>query len=574
MKKFLQIILAVILINSKLTAQINTEINFGTAAPDNGFCIRQTVEGNYIIAGSTESLVNFDEDVYLSLLDSNGAIIWTKIIGGVGNESADNIRQTPDSGFIIAGVTDSYGVGNTDFYLIRTDKNGDTLWTKTFGGDNYDYGFSVENTFDGGFIISGQSSSTIDGIANIYLVKTTATGDSVWGHSFRFGDWAGAISLHQTPDSGYVIFGDFENGGSGLGGYDLYWMKLDALGNIVSTKTFEDPLTHDYAESMRSTFDGGFIIGSEKEAMITSDKIGSTIIRIDSNLDTLWSRRCVYGMQYSVRDIVQSCDSGFIATGYIIDTTSLANIMFLTKFSGNGDSLWSRYFYGLSSAVGYSIDNSRDDSIVICGVTIDSLGGETDVYFVKSENGGCGGVQCTPVITMQPMDSSVFENMSATFMIQAAIQSISFLWQVDSTGIFLDLNDGGIYSGTTTNTLQITGSQLAMDGYRYRCIVESPTNCSDTSTAATLNVSIDPNVGIGEIDGTKISLFPNPSTSEIRLTGSIPERLLIFNIYGKSIAEYNSVQHIDITSLSNGIYYLKVFDKTKNEFLVFRFIKN
>jgi len=574
MKIILRVLLIALLFVSSSYAQNNFEINFGTSAPDAGFSIRQTFDGKYIIAGSTESSVNFDEDVYLALLDTNGTVIWTKNIGGSGDESATCVRQTPDSGFILTGVTDSYGSGFNDLFLVKTNMNGDTLWTKTYGGSEYDFGLSVENTFDGGYIVSGQESSSNGGIANIFIVKTNSAGDSVWTKSYPMGAWTGATNVLQTPDSGYVVFGDYENNLSGMGDYDLYWMKLDASGNIVSTKTYEDSASHDYAQSLRNTFDGGFVSVSEKEPILTLDAIGSTIIRLDANLDTLWTKKCVYGFIYSMRDIVQSCDSGFIATGYIYDTLLLANALFITKYGQNGDSLWNKFYYGLSSAAGYSIDNTVDDSIVVCGVTIDASLVQSDVFMIKSENGGCGGAVCTPVITSQPQDSSVYENIDAAFTITAAIQSTGFLWQVDSTGVFLDLQDGGSYSGTTTNSLHVSGTQIAMNGYHYRCVVLSPPNCSDTSSIAVLNVSIDPNLGISHVNGSDIILYPNPATNEIIFSGIFPQRLIICDVYGKSIAEYKNVQRIDVSSLSKGIYFVKTFSKNQTGYSVFRFLKN
>ena len=86
-----------------------------------------------------------------------------------------------DSGFVIVGSTESYGHGNSDVYLLKTNQNGDTLWTKTYGGSDWDYGNNVQNTFDGGFIIAGQESSTdTTGIAHIYMIKTDSIGDTLW----------------------------------------------------------------------------------------------------------------------------------------------------------------------------------------------------------------------------------------------------------------------------------------------------------------------------------------------------------------------------------------------------------
>jgi hypothetical protein len=574
MKIVIRLLLLGILCSFRLSAQSNFTINFGTPEADVGFCIRQTFNHNYIIAGSTETPIDNDENVYLSLVDSNGNVLWSKTYGGTGNESANCVRQTSDSGFIMAGVTDSYGAGFTDFYIIRTDKNGDTLWTKTFGGTEYDYGLSVENTLDGGFIFSGQESSTNGGIANIYVIKTDASGNSQWTKSFPMGAWTGAISAIQTPDSGYVVFGDFENNVTGLGDYDLYWMKLDKTGNILLTRTFEDSTSNDYAEAFRKTNDGGFIIGSEKEATRTLTYTGSTIIKLDANLDTVWTKKMGMTYNYSLRDIIQSCDSGFITTGYSYDTLNLSNVLFITKFSATGDSLWNIYNTGLYESTGYSIDATADDSIVVCGSTANDLGDPYDVFIIKSENGGCGGLTCVSAITGHPQNILMYENHDTTFSVTAAIQSDHFQWQVDSIGTFVDLQDDATYSGTNTNTLSITAAQLTMDGYHFRCIVHSPVNCTDTSNGAILSVITDPNAGIKSVHEIKIALYPNPSATEIILSGPVPAIVFITDLYGKTIAEYTKVHQIDISNLSNGIYFLKVMNKNNSESFIQRFIKN
>ena len=263
MKKFLHISILSFLFISQIYAQNKFEINFGNTTLDIGYSIKQTVDGKYIVTGATDSSTH--SNILLASIDTDGTVLWSKSLGGALEEAGNSIIQTSDSGFAVVGYTNSYGYGFTDVYLIKTNVNGDTLWTKTYGGANYDYGNVVKNTLDGGLILGGQESSTASGPAHIYLIKTNAMGDTLWTKSYPMGLWAGASDIVQTSDSGYMVYGDFANNITGAGEYDLVWIKTDKLGNIQWTKTYEDSASHDYGQTIRKTFDGGYILAGEKE---------------------------------------------------------------------------------------------------------------------------------------------------------------------------------------------------------------------------------------------------------------------------------------------------------------------
>ena len=123
----------------------------------------------YIIVGYTnESGLYFD--VYLLRTDIDGNVLWTKILGGANNDFGFSVQQTVDGGFIIAGYSASFGAGGEDVYLIKTDANGDTLWTKTIGGTNDDWGSSVQQISDGGYIIVGSTNSYGAGMTDVWLI--------------------------------------------------------------------------------------------------------------------------------------------------------------------------------------------------------------------------------------------------------------------------------------------------------------------------------------------------------------------------------------------------------------------
>lgn len=192
-----------------------------------GYDIQETSESGFIMVGRTPNQRSgrwIYPDLYLARIDESGDLLWEKTYGGRYGEEAFSIQQTTDGGYIIVGEKDPYGGGVFDVYLLKTDKNGDTLWTKTYGGEDVDVGNSVTQTSDGGYIIAGWTDS-FDAIAgDIYLIKTDDQGDTLWTYVYggRSND-IGYTAL-ETSDGGYIIAGHSVS--FGAGGADIFLMKL------------------------------------------------------------------------------------------------------------------------------------------------------------------------------------------------------------------------------------------------------------------------------------------------------------------------------------------------------------
>jgi hypothetical protein len=358
------------------------EKTFGGTGSDEGISVQQTTDGGYIITGHIRSFGN--TDVYLIKTDGNGDSLWTKTFGGTGSDEGFSIQQTTNGGYIITGYTESFGNGYRDVYLIKTDGSGNEQWNKTFGGTNLDKSHSVQQTTGGGYIITGFTESFGNGNKDVYLIKTDGNGDSLWTKTFggTGDDWS--FSVQQTIDGGYIITGYTYPFGNG--DYDVYLIKTDGNGNEQWNKTFGGT-GEDWGHFVQQTTDGGYIITGYTESFGNGNK-DVYLIKTDGNGDSLWTK--TFGgtgddWSFSVQ---QTTDGGYIITGY---TESFGNgdyDVYLIKTDGNGDSLWTKTFGGTGEDWGVSVQQTTDGGYIITGTTYSYGNGDYDVYLIKTDGNG------------------------------------------------------------------------------------------------------------------------------------------------------------------------------------------
>jgi len=230
---------------------------YGGSDGDWGWSVQQTNDGGYIVAGFTESFGSGELDVYLIRTNENGDTLWTETYGGSGMEYSKSVDQTNDGGYIVAGYADLSGAEDYDVYLIKTDANGNCQWTKTYGGTAWDKGFSVKQTSDGGYIVAGWTASYGSGSCDVYLIKTDENGNSQWTKTYGGTDDDKGYSVCETSDGGYIVAGYTKS--SGNGSADIYLIKTDANGNSKWSKTYGGS-EYDECNSLQQTSDGGYIL--------------------------------------------------------------------------------------------------------------------------------------------------------------------------------------------------------------------------------------------------------------------------------------------------------------------------
>ncbi|MGB3944271.1 MAG: hypothetical protein WBK88_05735, partial [Methanothrix sp.] len=193
---------------------------FGGPGFEVGTSILEKRGGGYIIAGATNSRGGGGYDAWLLSTDSKGREVWNETFGGPGDEEAMAVVATVDGGYAIAGGTNSFGAGDFDVWLIKTDSTGRELWNETYGGPGYDWAYSVQKTRDAGYIILGETESFGSGGMDLWLVKTDSRGALIWNRTFGGAEDDGGRSIQETDDGSYIIAGFTES--FGRGGMDLW----------------------------------------------------------------------------------------------------------------------------------------------------------------------------------------------------------------------------------------------------------------------------------------------------------------------------------------------------------------
>jgi hypothetical protein len=338
---------------------------FGGTGYDSGKYVQQTTDGGFIIIGSTPG------NVWLIKTDNNGNMIWNNTLGiGV----SLTVQQTSDGGYIITGYK------GRNVWLIKTDSAGNKEWDKTFGGSAEDRGYYGQQTTDGGYVIIGYTNSYGAGRSDVWLIKTDNNGNMMWNRTFGGDNWDEGYSGQQTADGGYIITGRKNKFGSPFP--NVLLIKTDGNGTKMWEKThnYQD---EEYGLCVQQTSDGGYIITGYTElwGLGWSEVL---LLKTDRDGNRIWVTSISYdGFGYSVR---QTTDGGYIVTG-IYDGVSSG--LYLIKTSRAGTPQWERVFGGVGDDdIGYCVQQTNDEGYIIVGETESYGVGGKDVWLIKTNKVG------------------------------------------------------------------------------------------------------------------------------------------------------------------------------------------
>ena len=350
---------------------------FGGPSGDYAWSAQQTSDGGYILAGGTCSFGAGDHDVWLIKTDSSGNEEWSENFGGLAYEDARTVQQTADGGYILAGSAASFGAGSFDAWLIKTDSSGNEEWNKTFGGSADDFAYSVQQTSDGGYILAGETWSFAVGGKDAWLIKTDSSGNEEWSKTFGGQGGEFVDSVQQTPDGGYILVGSVGNGGS----HDALLIKTDSSGNEEWEKTFGGS-AGDMGKEVQRTSDGGYILGGMTESS-GAGGYDFWLIKTDSSGNEEWSNTFGGADDDEAFSVLQTSDGGYVLTGKTRPTEDGKWDAWLVKTDSNGNEEWNKTFGGADDDEVFSVLQTSDGRYILAGKTYPPGSDSVDAWLVK-----------------------------------------------------------------------------------------------------------------------------------------------------------------------------------------------
>ncbi|MDP8207189.1 MAG: T9SS type A sorting domain-containing protein [Candidatus Electryonea clarkiae] len=593
MRYFTFIFICMVVASIQVSAQPDTlwTMTFGGTEQDDGSSVQQTTDGGFIITGGTSSFGAGYYDVLLLKLDSDGDEEWNQTFGGTDGESGLSVQQTTDGGYIIAGYTESFGAGDRDVWLVKADSTGEEEWSQTFGGTDAESGSSVQQTTDGGYIIAGYTESCGAGDIDVWLVKADSTGEEEWNQTFGGDARDRGYSVQQTNDGGYIITGSRTIDDD----TDVWLIKTDSDGDEEWNQTFGSEYC-DYGYDVKQTDDGGYIItGSfhvfEEDSL--TERLIICLIKTDSDGDEDWNRifRGLDEQQFFFMCDIGFCvqqtnDSGYIISGVKNLQAGMAIVgdLFLLKTDSTGEEEWNQNFERNFASIKCSVNQTNDGGYIVAGCT-DSFGeGERDLWLIRIDTEDIEPP--TPFALLSPDNEAVLdleEPFEVTFGWASSIDTdpgYTVRYNLRLHAFMTDL-DSTIYVTSLTDTqftmtieeafgLEYWDESIDFDWHVEAISGEDTTNCD---TSFTFQVTPHTAIAASQLSGIPseysiVSAYPNPfnptTTISIGLPTSSALKLSVYNITGQKIAVLTNNRNpagyhnfiFSADGLSSGIYFI------------------
>jgi hypothetical protein len=357
----------------RLTSHIGPEevwnVTFGGNKYDIFFVVQQSSDGGFVALGSRDADGwDYGGDCWLVKIDENGNMQWDKTYGGERTDYGHGILQTNDGGYIISAITESFGAGSGDAWLIKTDSVGNEEWNRTFGGAKYDtVEKSVIQTIGGGYLIVGSTYSYGAGQCDGWLIKTDSLGNEEWNKTYGAEGKEHFWEVHETSDQGYIMVGFIQGERR-----DAWVVKTDINGNKEWDKKFGP--AHQ-GLSITQCSDGGYLCLAEVKDTVFGGYLNAWMVKMDEDGNEEWNKTFITPKgedRFAVHHNIQQIPGeGYIVTGVtnaVLPVYS-AGDMWLSKIDDNGNILWEKIIGGSEYDTTYTVDIISDGGFIVSGMT-------------------------------------------------------------------------------------------------------------------------------------------------------------------------------------------------------------
>lgn len=481
----------------------------------------------------------------LAIAAKSQTIIWEKSLGGTKDDYGYKIKKTTDNGFIVIGSSESTNGdvggnngsnGTQDIWVVKLDEEGNIDWEKNSGGSEDEFGRSIEQTFDGGFILTGATESndgdvgSNNGSRDFWVVKIDSMGTIEWEKTFGGDDWDFPEAIKQTSDSGYIVLGITYFSLSAKLDYQVF--KLDANGNIEWQKRYggsED----EYSTAIELTNDQGYILAGRSKS--NDDDVSGNygdydfwVVKLNQNGDIQWERNYGGSEQEIANSIVQTLDGGYIIAGsskssdFDLDNNYGEFDAWVLKIDSEGNVEWEKNYGGSDYDSASSINLTQDNGYIVAGTS------ESNDYDLDANNG----------------------------------KGDYWIFKIDENGnILWDKNLGG-----TNYEIGISADVVDQDNF----VITGQCSSSDGDVSDHKGMN---DLWVVKVRGnltnlsenkptTQIEIFPNPFSDNLQITSSDPTKqydILVFNEWGSLIKKEKLTNGgISLHEVPSGIYVVQI----------------
>ena len=335
--------------------------------------VASTQDGGFALAGYTNSQGAGSYDFWLVRVDSAGDSLWSRTFGGLLTDLCYAVKQTPDGGFVLAGTSNSFGP-SYDFWLVKTDASGTIQWSRTYGSTLDDQCWALDLDTDGGYILAGTWNGTWFG-SDVGVVKTDSLGNPQWVQVYGGSDVQACRSIQQVTDGGYVLAG--YRWTNVLQVNEVLLIKTDASGTLQWSRTYGWNNVNADCHAVRQTPDGGYALAGEFDYITPFTGYG-LLMKTNAGGDILWTRQIGQGGIFSGDAFYAvDClpDNGFILGGFSEGDIQGSGDFWLVRTNSVGDTLWTQTFsnddplQGLYGDICTAVEQTEDGGFVMAGYT-------------------------------------------------------------------------------------------------------------------------------------------------------------------------------------------------------------
>ena len=374
--------------SDKRMFRVNNFITFGKTfgepvTSEIGYSILQNSDSSIIVLGGTE---NNNYDLTLLKTDRQGMMIWENTFGGSGYDIAYNLEKTSDSGYLISGTTTSYGQGESDCWLIKTDYLGTIVWNKTYGYAGIENGGQAIE-IDEGYLFIGDTYNIVEQNQNIFLIRANSLGDTLWTKEFGGQETDYGADIVATVDGGYMILGSTQQ--FSLLNFDIWMIKIDNEGTEQWNK-YHGSGSDDYGQTILYLSDGTYLIKAISSAF-GNENNSVILLKTDASGNEEWTKSFGGTNSNHGNTIRETDDGSFIMVSSKYDYGNNDYNIWLIKIDKNGFVEWEKTFGGINSDLGLSVDLSVDGGYLLTGSTGTIGNGDensSDLWLIKTDSEG------------------------------------------------------------------------------------------------------------------------------------------------------------------------------------------